>query len=71
MTKLETIRKQKGFTREELSLLSGVHAQTIVAIEYGKTKYQSIKLGTLIALAKALKCKVGDIVPLAIAKKLR
>lgn len=58
---LERIRKEKGFTREELSKLSGVHYKTINSLEKGLYDVNMVKLGTLVKLAKALHCKVIDL----------
>lgn len=59
---LERIRKEKGFTREELMKLSGVNRGTIQRLEKGIYNVNMVKLGTLVALAKALHCKVVDLV---------
>ena len=61
MVKLYEIRKSKGFSRRELSALSGIKEQTIIALEWGATNYRNAKISTLIALAKALHCKVIDL----------
>ena len=61
MVKLYEIRKSKGFSRRELSALSGIKEQTITALEWGATNYRNAKISTLIALAKALHCKVIDL----------
>lgn len=58
---LERIRKEKGFSREELSKLSGVNPTTIQRLEKGMYDVNMVKLGTLVALAKALHCKVLDL----------
>lgn len=58
---LERIRKEKGLTRRELELLSGVKQITIHHLENGTTNVNNVKLSTLIALAKALHCKVVDL----------
>lgn len=59
---LERIRKEKGLSRRELELLSGVKVITIHHIERGITNVDNIKLSTLIKLSKALKCRVKDLV---------
>ena len=61
LKELERIRKEKSFTREELEKLSGVKRETIQALEQGKTNVDNVKLSTLISLAKALHCKVIDL----------
>ena len=58
---LERIRKEQGLSRRELELLSGVKQVTIYHLETGRTDVNNIKLSTLIALAKALKVKVVDL----------
>ena len=58
---LERIRKEQGLSRRELELLSGVKQVTIYHLEAGRTDVNNIKLSTLIALAKALKVKVVDL----------
>lgn len=58
---LERIRKEQGLSRRELALLSGVKQLTIHHLETGTTNVNNVKLSTLIALAKALKVKVVDL----------
>ena len=57
--KLKEIREGKGLTQEQLEELSGVSRQTISAIE-NNDEYQA-KVGTLMALAKALETTVDNI----------
>lgn len=58
---LEKIRKQRGLSRRELELLSGVNKATIHRLERGLYNVNMVKLGTLVALAKALKVKIVKI----------
>ena len=58
---LERIRKEQGLSRRELELLSGVKQVTIYHLEIGITDVNNVKLSTLVALAKALKVKVVDL----------
>lgn len=58
---LERIRKEKHLSRDELARLSGVNRTTIQRLEKGMYDVNMVKLGTLIALAKALRCKVVDL----------
>lgn len=58
---LERIRKEKDLSRDELAKLSGVNRTTIQKLEKGMYDVNMAKLGTLIALAKALHCKVVDL----------
>lgn len=61
LSNLERIRKEKSFSRIELSKLSGVNSTTIQRLEQGMYNVNMVKLGTLVALAKALHCKVVDL----------
>ena len=58
---LERIRKEKHLTRKELATLSGVNETTIQRLEKGLYNVNMVKLGTLIALSKALHCKVVNL----------
>ena len=58
---LERIRNEQNLSRRELSLLSGVNETTIQRLEKGIYNVNMVKLGTLIALAKALHCRVVDL----------
>lgn len=60
---LKDIRKKKGLTRNELSELSKIPKPTIFALENGVNEPLNAKLSTLLALARALKCKVRDFYP--------
>lgn len=59
---LKSIRKWRGLTQKALAEKSGVNQRTIENYECGKTdlKKASIEIG--IALAKALNCRVEDLV---------
>lgn len=57
--RLKEIREEKNMTQEELEKLSGVSRQTISAIE-NNSGYQA-KVGTLMALAKALETTVDNL----------
>lgn len=61
MNHLERIRREQGLSRRELELLSGVKQVTIQHLEKGITNADNVKLSTLIKLAKALHCKVIDL----------
>ena len=62
LSKLKEIRTSKKLSRRELALLSGIPEITIQSLETGITNPNNVKLSTLIALAKALKCKIADLV---------
>ena len=57
--RVKEIREQKNMTQEELERLSGISRQTISAIENNE-EYQA-KVGTLLALAKALGTSVDNL----------
>lgn len=60
---LKTIRLKKGLTRPQLSEISKIPFVTIKALENGENEPLNAKLSTLVALAKALHCKVRDFYP--------
>lgn len=57
--KLKEIRKDRGFTQEDLAKLSGVTRQTIIRIEKEQCKEISVK--TLLTLCDALRCSISDL----------
>ena len=69
--RLETIRKAKKMSRAELSFYSGVAPETIYKLESGKTNWKKAPLETYLLLAKALKVKVIDILPIDIIKDIK
>ena len=71
LEKLEKIRLEKGFTRNELGKLSGVKPETIVSLELGRTNVNNVKLSTLIKLSKALHCKVVDLIDNELTRYIR
>ena len=52
-----------GMTREELANKSGISAATIRALEEGRTSYHNAQISTLIALCRALDCKLINLFP--------
>lgn len=71
LDQLKIIRKQRGLTREELAEISGISRDTINALENGRTNAENVKISTLVALAKTLKCKILDLLPKEYAKKMK
>ena len=61
--KLEEMRKSKNLSRRELAEKSGVSEPTIVSLENSRNDPGAAKLSTLVALARALKCRVKDFYP--------
>ena len=56
---IKTVRKDKGYTQEQLAVISGVGRVTIARIETGACKPS---LETLYRLSSALSCQIGDLV---------
>lgn len=52
------LRRERGFTQEELSELIDVHPRMVQKIEYGQT---NILLTTAIRLKVALGCRLDDL----------
>ena len=61
--KLKEIRLKKGVSRVKLAEISKIPLETIKALESGKNDPKNAKLSTLVALARALKCKIKDFYP--------
>lgn len=57
--RVKEIREQKKMTQEELEQESGISRQTISAIENNRA--ENIKVGTLLALAKALGTTIDNL----------
>lgn len=70
-TRLELIRLEKKLTRNQLALLCGLNENTIKKLEYGDLRFDEMKLSTLMKLAKGLRAKPKDILPIELARKLR
>lgn len=59
ISKLATVRKDKGFSQARLAQVSGVHRVTIARIETGKI---SPNIRTLELLAEAMGVGVGELI---------
>ena len=57
--KIKEFRPAQGFSQEELSIKSGVSRPTISMIE--TNTLDNIESKTMLKLAKALNCDIGDI----------
>ena len=55
--RIQDIRKQKGYSQENLATLSGLDRVSIGYIEQGRRAPQ---LGTLLVLSKSLQVKLSD-----------
>jgi len=62
MTNLQRERKKRGFTQEELAKLSDVPVSTLRKYEQEKLDINKTTVDVVKRLAKALKCKVDDII---------
>lgn len=62
LTKLEELRKAKGYSRSTLADISGVSVRSIEAYEQGLRDLTKARLPTLKKLAKALKVDISDLV---------
>lgn len=60
--RLEDLRLAKGYTRSELSKISGIRYQKIRDIEVGIIKPENIALRTAIKLAQALECQPKELI---------
>lgn len=58
MTKLETMRRNAGLTQAQLSQKSGVATSTISRFEL--VGINDAKVETLLKLAAAIGCRIGD-----------
>lgn len=60
-SKLTTIRKARGFTQAQLAHQSGVALRMIQLYEQRQNDINKTQAGTLLSLAKALGCEMGDL----------
>lgn len=61
-TRLQRVRINKNLSQSELSDRSGVPVKTIQRYEQNTEIINGAKLKTLVALCRALSCKIGDII---------
>lgn len=61
-SKLAAMRKQKGYSQNDLAVASGVPVKTIQWFELYPEKIDGTKLNTLCSLSLALNCKIEDII---------
>lgn len=60
--KLGDLRRAAGLSQQELSEKSGVKLTTLQKLESGANDLMGAKVGTVLALVKALKTTVEDLV---------
>ena len=65
-SRLQTIRKARGFTQQELSQASGVTLRMIKLYEQRKSDINSDSVSTVSRLASVLGCQIGDIMEISL-----
>lgn len=61
-SKLQTIRKARGFTQQQLSAASGVALRMVQLYEQKQNDLSKAQVSVVLSLAKALGCSIEDIV---------
>lgn len=61
-SKLQTIRKARGFTQQQLSAASGVALRMVQLYEQKQNDLSKAQVSVVLSLAKALGCSVEDII---------
>ena len=62
MTFLQQLRKEKGYTQQDLCSLSGVAISTIQKLESGVNNIRNANVSIVMALARALNISVEELV---------
>ena len=62
MNNLKEMREKRGLLQKDLAEKSGVTLRSIQAYEQGTKDINKASVSTVIALAKALRCDVYDII---------
>lgn len=62
MTALQQIRKEKGYTQQDLCNLSGVSISTIQKLESGVNNIRNANVSIVMALARALNISVEELI---------
>ena len=62
MTFLQQIRKDKGYTQQDLCNLSGVSISTIQKLETGVNKIENSNVSIIMAIARALNISVEELI---------
>ena len=61
-SKLQTIRKARGFTQQQLSDASGVALRMVQLYEQKQNDLSKAQVNVVLSLAKALGCSIEDII---------
>ena len=62
MTFLQQLRKDKGYTQQDLSTLSGVSISAIQKLETGVNKIENSNVSIIMAIAKVLNISIEELV---------
>ena len=62
MTALAEIRKDKGYTQQDLCNLSGISINTIQKLEYGISNIKNANVSIVMALARVLNMSVEELI---------
>lgn len=62
MTALSEIRKEKGYTQQDLYNLSGISISTIQKLERGANDIKNANVSIVMALARALNMSVEELI---------
>ena len=62
MTFLQQLRKEKGYTQQDLCSLSGVSISTIQKLETGVNKIENSNVSIIMAIARALNISVEELI---------
>ena len=60
--RIKAAREAKGITRKQLAEMTGLHYNKIGNYETGYFKIENIPVGNLYLIAKALECKIDDLI---------
>lgn len=61
MTKLQAIRKLKGYSQNDLAVITGISKRTLQHYEVKQMLIDGAGLDKLVPLALALDCKISDL----------
>ena len=61
MSKLQELRKVRGLSQNDLSIITGVSKRSLQEYEQTRAKIDGAGLDKLVPLALALGCKISDI----------
>lgn len=62
MTFLQQLRKEKGYTQQDLSTLAGISISAIQKLETGVNKIENSNVSIIMAIARALNISVEELV---------